>query len=88
MDRDHFMDEFFEQVTDTTMPPDPKHGPQPTILFSPSPPLLLFGILPVSLGLAHFPESLLSPLEALVRPKDLAGYSQFAAPGGRDPGLH
>lgn len=88
MDRDHFMDEFFEQVTEPTMPPDSEHGPQPTISFSLSPPPPLFGILPVSLGLAHFPEHLLSPLEAFVWPKDLAGYSQFAAPGGRDPGLH
>lgn len=38
VDRDHFMDEFFEQVTEPTMPLDPERGPQPIISFSPSPP--------------------------------------------------
>lgn len=34
VDRDHFMDEFFEQVTGLPRPPDPGHGPQPTTPFS------------------------------------------------------
>lgn len=40
MDRDHFMDEFFEQVTELPMLPDPETGPQPPTSFALFPPLL------------------------------------------------
>lgn len=43
MDRDHFMDEFFEQVTELLMLLDSGADPQPTIsfaLFHPCSPLL------------------------------------------------
>lgn len=64
VDRDHFMDEFFEQVTELPRPPDPGRGPQPTTPFSlPAAPCVPRSLLPIPLGplssplgLAHLPD--------------------------------
>lgn len=56
VDRDHFMDEFFEQVTELPMLSDPEAGPQPTTSFALFLPLLSTSTPPWPLDLAHLPE--------------------------------
>ena len=58
MDRDHFMDEFFEQVKNSPWPPANSFL-LPVLLPLPPPHSLLLqplGLLPTPLGLARFPE--------------------------------
>lgn len=56
VDRDHFMDEFFEQVTELPMLSEPEAGPQPTTSFALFPSLLSTSASPWPLNLARLPE--------------------------------
>lgn len=75
MDRDHFMDEFFEQVTEPPAPPSPKTWPPADkFLLSAFPSTLSpLGLLPIPLSLAHS----LSFSNTLVWPEDLAGIADL-----------